>query len=329
MQGKFADAVQADDGPRMTFPYTCLSVPAGHLPVPAGPGRLILPIMALGLLVLLALPAQPASAQSVGAGSIIVQSTTSTQNAGFYDHVVPPFTAATGIEVRVVAVGTGQALKNAQNCDGDLLIVHAREAEDNFIIAGYGAARHDLMYNDFIIVGPQHDPAGLRHAGDVREAMRRIERSQSRFASRGDESGTHKKEQALWATINRTPKALTGRWYFETGNGMGATLNFAVQSNSYVLTDRATWLTFANKYQHQILFEGDSQLFNQYGIVLLDRDHCPKARHDAAARFAEWLLSPAGQDRIASLTRKGERLFTPNAKLRPNATPRPKVSAPQ
>ena len=313
----------------MTFPYTYLSVPAGRLPVPAGPGRLILLIMALCLPVLLALSAQSASGQSAGADSIIVQSTTSTQNAGFYDHVVPPFTAATGIEVRVVAVGTGQALKNAQNCDGDLLIVHAREAEDNFITAGYGAARHDLMYNDFIIVGPQHDPAGLRHAGDVREAMRRIERSQSRFASRGDESGTHKKERALWATINRTPEALTGSWYLETGNGMGATLNFAVQSNSYALTDRATWLTFANKYQHRTLFEGDSQLFNQYGIVLLDREHCPKARHDAAARFADWLLSPAGQKRIASLTSRGERLFTPNAKARPHVSPQMKASTRQ
>ena len=262
------------------------------------------------------LTAPSSRAAASGTDTIIVQSTTSTQNTGFYNHVAPRFTANTGIGVRVVAVGTGQALKNAQNCDGDLLIVHSREAEDDFIAAGYGAARHDLMYNDFIIVGPQHDPAGLRYAGDVREAMRRIERSQARFASRGDESGTHKKERLLWATINRTPEALPANWYLETGSGMGATLNFAVQSNSYALTDRATWLTFANKYRHRILFEGDDRLFNQYGVVLLDRAHCPKARHDAAARFAGWLLSPDGQDRIASLTRKGERLFTPNAKSR-------------
>ena len=165
---------------------------------------------------MMALAAQASGANASGADSIIVQSTTSTQNAGFYNHVVPHFTAETGIAVRVVAVGTGQALKNAQNCDGDLLIVHAREAEEDFVAAGYGAARHDLMYNDFIIVGPQHDPAGLRYAGDVREAMSRIERSQSRFASRGDESGTHKKERLLWATINRTPEALPGSWYLET-----------------------------------------------------------------------------------------------------------------
>lgn len=275
-----------------------------------GAGSLAMQMM---VLCLPALAAQSSWAASSGVDSIIVQSTTSTQNAGFYNHVAPHFTAETGIDVRVVAVGTGQALKNAQNCDGDLLIVHAREAEDEFIAAGYGAARHDLMYNEFIIVGPQHDPAGLRFAGDVREAMRRIERSRSRFASRGDESGTHKKERLLWATINRTPEALPTSWYLETGSGMGATLNFAVQSNSYALTDRATWLTFANKYRHRILFKGDDRLFNQYGVVLLDQAHCPKARHDAAARFAGWLLSPDGQDHIASLTRKGERLFTPNA----------------
>ena len=286
-----------------------------------GAGSLASFVMALLMMALLtmALAAQASGANGSGADSIIVQSTTSTQNAGFYNHVLPHFTAETGIAVRVVAVGTGQALKNAQNCDGDLLIVHSRDAEIAFIDAGYGAARHDLMYNDFIIVGPQHDPAGLRYAGDVREAMRRIERSQSRFASRGDESGTHKKERLLWATIDRTPEALPGSWYLETGNGMGATLNFAVQSNSYALTDRATWLTFANKYRHRILFEGDARLFNQYGIVLLDRVHCPKARHDAAARFAGWLLSRDGQDRIASLTQKGERLLIPNAG--PNAGP--------
>ena len=299
--GTFEAAFQAYDGPRMTFPHIRLTLPGR----PFLPGRLILLIMTLCLA---ALPAQAG-----GAGFIIVQSTTSTQNAGFYNHVVPPFTAETGIEVRVVAVGTGQALKNAQNCDGDMLIVHAREAEEAFVDAGYGAVRHNLMFNDFIIVGPQDDPAGLRYAGDAREAMRRIERSQSRFASRGDESGTHKRERALWATIDRTPEALAGDWYLETGSGMGATLNFAVQSNSYALTDRATWLAFANKYRHRILFEGDARLFNQYGIVLLDPAHCPRARHDAAERFAGWLLSPVGQDRIASLTRKGEQLFVPNA----------------
>ena len=247
------------------------------------------------------------------AEAIIVQSTTSTQNAGFYRHVLPAFTAESGITVKVVAVGTGQALKNAQNCDGDMLIVHARTAEQAFIDAGYGAARYDLMYNDFIIVGPQRDPAGLRYAADAREAMRRIQRAGARFASRGDESGTHKKEQDLWRAIGTNPEALPGSWYLETGSGMGATLNFSVQSDSHALTDRATWLSFANKFRHRILFEGDPRLFNQYGIVTLDPGHCPTANHEGAMRFADWLLSPDGQERIGSLTRKGEQLFIPNA----------------
>ena len=248
--------------------------------------------------------------------TIIVQSTTSTQNAGFYRHVLPAFTADSAITVKVVAVGTGQALKNAQNCDGDMLIVHSREAEDAFIAAGYGAARYDLMYNDFIIVGPQSDPAGLRYAADAREAMRRIQRAGARFASRGDESGTHKKERDLWRMIGTSPAALSGSWYFETGSGMGATLNFSVQSGSYVLTDRATWLSFANKFRHRILFEGDPRMFNQYGIVTLDPAHCPTANHAGARRFSDWLRSPPAQELIGTLTRKGEQLFTPNAATR-------------
>jgi tungstate transport system substrate-binding protein len=256
--------------------------------------------------VLLDTPAQAGEA-------IIVQSTTSTQNAGFYRHVTPAFTADTGITVKVVAVGTGQALKNASRCDGDLLIVHSRAAEDAFIEAGYGAARYDLMYNDFVIVGPQDDPADLRNAGDVQDALRRIVRRRSNFASRGDDSGTHKKELSLWRMLDLGPEAFPGGHYRETGSGMGATLNFAVQSDSYALTDRATWLAFANKFRHRILFEGDPNLFNQYGIVTLDAQHCPTANHAAAARFTEWLLAPAGQELIGTLRRRGEQLFVPNA----------------
>ena len=258
--------------------------------------------------------ALPASLAASG-GSIIVQSTTSTQNAGFYRHIVPPFTAETGIEVRVVAVGTGQALKNASRCDGDLLIVHSRVAEDAFIAAGHGSRRHDLMYNDFILIGPQDDPAGIAAATDIDDALRRITASRASFASRGDRSGTHKKELALWSSFGTVPKALPGSWYQETGSGMGATLNFAVQSDSYTLTDRATWLAFANKFQHRILFEDDPALFNQYGIVTLSTDHCPQANHRAAARFADWLLAPRGQALIGGLRLKGEQLFIPNARV--------------
>ena len=253
------------------------------------------------------------TALAASGGSIIVQSTTSTQNAGFYRHVVPPFTAETGIEVRVVAVGTGQALKNASRCDGDLLIVHSRAAEDAFIAAGKGVARHDLMYNDFILIGPQHDPAGIKQATDINDALQRIIDKRSRFASRGDQSGTHKKELALWASFGTMPEAARGGWYLETGSGMGATLNFAVQSDSYTLTDRATWLAFANKFSHRILFERDPALFNQYGIVTLAPTHCPQANHAAAARFTDWLLAPRGQALIGSLRRKGQQLFIPNA----------------
>ena len=267
-------------------------------------------IFAVAALILsVAVPGESANAED----AIIVQSTTSTQNAGFYRHVTPAFTAETGITVKVVAVGTGQALKNASRCDGDLLIVHSRAAEDAFIAAGYGSARHDLMYNDFIIVGPQSDPANLRYAGDIQDALRRIVRRQSNFASRGDDSGTHKKELSLWQMLDISPEALPGGWYRETGSGMGATLNFAVQSDSYALTDRATWLAFANKFRHRILFEGDRDLFNQYGIVTLSPDHCPSANHAGAARFTEWLLAPAGQELIGTLRRRGEQLFVPNA----------------
>lgn len=261
-----------------------------------------------------------ASSALANSGSIIVQSTTSTQNAGFYDHVLPQFTEQTGIKVGVVAVGTGQALKNASRCDGDLLIVHAREAEDAFISAGYGAKRHNLMYNDFVLVGPQTDPADAAHAMSVIDAMRRIHRTESPFASRGDESGTHKKERALWAEAGVNPVASGENgdvdWYLETGSGMGATLNFAVQSNSYALTDRATWLAFSNKFRHRILHSGDRRLFNQYGIVEISQDHCPAAAHVPAKTFTDWLLSREGQARIATLTRKGQQLFIPNAHQR-------------
>ena len=269
-------------------------------------------VTAILLLTGLVCAALPAPAASLG-DSIIVQSTTSTQNAGFYRHIVPRFTEETGIEVRVVAVGTGQALKNASRCDGDLLIVHSRAAEDAFIAAGYGSARHDLMYNDFIIIGPDHDPAGIAQAGSIDDALRSITMHRASFASRGDQSGTHKKEQALWRSFGLVPQASPDSWYRETGSGMGATLNFAVQSDSYALTDRATWLAFANKFTHRILFEGDPALFNQYGIVTLDPAHCPSANHVAAARFADWLLAPRGQSLIGGLRRQGQQLFVPNA----------------
>ncbi len=244
---------------------------------------------------------------------IIVQSTTSTQNSGLYDAILPRFTQSSGIEVRVVAVGTGQALKNAANCDGDVLLVHAKEAEEQFIADGYGLQRHRVMYNDFVIVGPANGPVDLKNTTTAAEALRAIAQSQTPFASRGDDSGTHKKEQALWSSTDLDPSDQSGTWYRETGSGMGATLNIAVGMDAYALTDRATWLAFENKQNHKIQFEGDPALFNQYGVTLVNPAHCTKVKIEAGAEFINWLLTD-GQDAIARHTKDGEQLFFPNAR---------------
>ena len=251
---------------------------------------------------------------AASAGSIIVQSTTSTQNAGFYEHVVPLFEQASGIKVKVVAVGTGQALQNARNCDGDLLIVHSTGDEMAFVAAGFGLARHNLMYNDFILLGPKSDPAGIRGGSDIGIALSTIAAKNTKFASRGDNSGTHKAERRLWTLADTTPDSSSNGWYLETGRGMGATLNFAVQSDSYTLSDRATWLAFGNKMTHEILLEGDSRLFNQYGVVTINPARCPTVKSAAADKFVDWLLSTEGQTSIGALTRDSQPLFFPNAK---------------
>lgn len=243
---------------------------------------------------------------------ILVQSTTSTQNSGLYEAILPQFTEASGIEVRVVAVGTGQALKNAANCDGDVLIVHARAAEEAFVAAGYGLSRHDLMYNDFVLVGPAADPAEIRGAGPF-AALAAIAASGAPFASRGDDSGTHQKEMALWDEASADPRPASGDWYRETGSGMGATLNIAVAMGAYTMTDRATWIAFGNKGDHQILVEGDPALFNQYGVIPVSPDHCPRVRAEQAAVFVDWLLGAPGQAAIARFERDGQQLFFPNA----------------
>ena len=244
---------------------------------------------------------------------IIVQSTTSTQNSGLYDFLLPHFTDRSGIDVRVVAVGTGQALRNAEKCDGDLLIVHSTADEIDFVNKGFGTKRYNLMYNDFVVLGPSEDPADIKSATTVRGALHRIVNSQSSFASRGDKSGTHKAELRLWRTANYSPNSAINRWYLETGLGMGATLNFAVQTDSYTLSDRATWLAFANRANHQILFQGYPPLFNQYGIVPVNKKHCPNVKQDLAKKFIAWLISAEGQGLIANYTRGGMQLFFPNA----------------
>ncbi len=244
---------------------------------------------------------------------IVVQSTTSTQNSGLFDHILPVFSARTGIQVRVVAVGTGQAIKNAANGDGDVLLVHAKPAEEKFVADGFGVARHDQMYNDLVIVGPPGDPAKVAGMRDVTAALARISASRSLFASRGDDSGTHKKERALWQDAGLDPVKHSGRWYRETGSGMGATLNAAVGMGAYTLTDRATWIAFRNKGDYAVQVEGDPRLFNQYGVILVSKDRHPSVKADLGQRFVDWILSEEGQKAIASYKLDGQQLFFPNA----------------
>lgn len=246
-------------------------------------------------------------------GAIIVQSTTSTANSGLYDHLLPIFEGETGIDVNVVAVGTGQAIKNARNCDGDVLLVHAKPAEEKFVADGMGTGRTDLMYNDFVIVGPGSDPAGVGGMTDAQAALSKIAGAGALFASRGDDSGTHKKEMALWAETDADPVAASGEWYRETGSGMGATLNAGIGMGAYVMTDRATWISFGNKQDYEIQVEGDADLFNQYGVIPVNPEACPSVNIDAAQAFADWLLSDAGQQAIAAYEVDGQQLFFPNA----------------
>ena len=253
-------------------------------------------------------------ALQAGDNFIIVQSTTSTQNSGLFDHILPIFTNRTGIEVRVVAVGTGQALKNAQNGDGDVVLVHSKPDEEKFIADGWGVGRRDVMCNDFIIVGPADDPAGIAGLKEAPEALKKIAEAEAPFASRGDESGTHKEELRLWQDAGIDPRPSSGKWYLETGSGMGATLNTAVGKRAYALTDRSTWLSFANKSDFKVFVTGDPKLFNQYGIILVNPAKHEKVKAKEGQAFIDWLTGPEGQAAIASFRIDGEQLFFPNAR---------------
>jgi tungstate transport system substrate-binding protein len=244
---------------------------------------------------------------------IILQSTTSTQNSGLFEHILPMFTKKTGIEVRVVAVGTGQALKNAENGDGDVVLVHSKPDEEKFVADGWGVKRYDVMYNDFIIVGPSTDPAKIAGLKDAALAFRQIAEAKAPFASRADDSGTNKAELKLWQDAGVDAKAGSGSWYLETGSGMGATLNFAVGKETYTLTDRGTWLSFANKDDFKILVEGDPKLFNQYGVILVNPAKHPNVKANEGQAFIDWLIGPEGQAAIASYKIDGQQLFFPNA----------------
>ena len=269
--------------------------------------------LVLGLIVLWLLPTAPLGL-AADDGFILVQSTTSTQNSGLFAHILPKFTQITGIEVRVVAVGTGQALKNARNGDGDVVLVHSKADEEKFVADGWGLKRHDVMYNDFAIVGPASDPAGIAGLKDADQALKKIAKVEAPFASRGDNSGTHKAELRLWKKTKVDPTKASGDWYLETGSGMGATLNTAVGKHAYTLTDRGTWLGFANKRDFKVLVEGDSQLFNQYGVTLVNPAKHPRVRTEKGQAFVDWLTGVEGQKAISNFKIDGQQLFTPNAR---------------
>ena len=245
---------------------------------------------------------------------IVVASTTSTENSGLYSFVLPRFSEQTGIEVRVVAVGTGQALHIAQNGDADVLLVHHRPLEDQFISQGYGVTRYDLMYNDYILVGPRDDPASVLSAANVIGAVQRIATNKSLFISRGDDSGTHKKELELWNQSGIDTAKVGNGWYQETGRGMGGTLNMASALDAYTLTDRATWLKFGNKGRLDILFQSDPPLFNPYGIILVNPQKHPHVKTLDGQTFIDWMLSETGQTLIANYRILGQQAFFPTAK---------------
>lgn len=239
---------------------------------------------------------------------IILQSTTSTQNSGLYDVLLPLFTAETGIEVRVVAVGSGQALRHAADCNGEAVIVHDPEAERAFIEAGFANERFELMRNDFVIVGPSDDPAEISTAVSAARAFSQISSSQHPFVSRGDNSGTHSREKRIWRLAGIQP---SGSWHRETGAGMGPTLNIAVGMDAYALTDRATWISFNNKMSHRIFFSGSDELTNIYSIMVVNAAHCPNSNTTAAMSFLNWMLSETGQNAIGAFTVDGQVLFKP------------------
>ena len=245
--------------------------------------------------------------------AIILQSTTSTANSGLYDFILPKFTAQAGITVHVVAVGTGQAIKNARNGDGDVLLVHAKSAEERFVADGYGVERFDVMYNDFILVGPAADPAGIGGMKNAGSALKKIAATRSIFASRGDNSGTHKKEMTLWKDAGIDPTQASGTWYRETGSGMGATLNVAVGMGAYALTDRGTWISFKNKSDFRVAVEGDKNLFNQYGVILVNPQKHANVKAAEGQAFIDWILGQEGQSLIGRYQLGGQQLFFPNA----------------
>ena len=239
---------------------------------------------------------------------LTIQSTTSTRDSGFYDYIIPKFTEEYSIKVKVIAVGTGQAINNAKNCDGDILIVHSKDDEMRFMNNGYGLNRKKLMYNDFIIIGPKNDPLDISTTDDPIIVFDRLFNN-NKFISRGDDSGTHRAEINMWKKFGYQPEIFSQQFYYETGQGMGATLNIAIGLNAYTFTDRATWINFKNKGNHRIVFQDTNLLFNQYGIIRVSNEKCPNVNVKASQIFYNWILSDIGKKLITEYKVNNEQLF--------------------
>jgi tungstate transport system substrate-binding protein len=247
------------------------------------------------------------------AGFITVASTTSTEQSGLFRHLLPVFEKKTGIQVRVVALGTGQALDMGKRGDADVVFVHARPLEEKFVAEGYGVKRFEVMYNDFVLIGPKSDPAKVAGGKDALEAFRKVKNAQAPFVSRGDKSGTHFAELEIWKAAGIDIAKEKGPWYRDTGQGMGPALNSASGMNAYILADRGTWLSFKNRADLAVALEGDARLFNQYGIILVNPAKHPAVKREMGQSFIDWVISADGQKTIAEYKIGGEQLFFPNA----------------
>ncbi|MGY8679078.1 extracellular solute-binding protein [Bradyrhizobium sp. UFLA05-153] len=272
------------------------------------------PFLPLAMLLGIALVSSTSSAED---RSIVVASTTSTQDSGLFGYLLPMFKAKTGIDVKVIAQGTGQALDTARRGDADVVFVHAKPQEERFVADGFGVKRFDVMYNDFVLIGPKSDLAGIK-GKDIVTALKAIEAKGAPFVSRGDRSGTHAAELALWIVAGIDIAGAKGAWYREIGQGMGAALNTASAMNAYVLSDRGTWIAFKNRGDLDIVVEGDKRLFNQYGVMLVNPEKYPSVKKELGQTFVDWLISPEGQAAIAGYKIDGQQLFFPDAARKPD-----------